>query len=687
MLSYKASGHNKQYQNTLTRLRCEGNFKHNIKVLKEGGTDIVVVKRPTKKRKVSEFLPCPHCCGFYCKAELWRHAKKCDLRDSNLETSEISVTRQSMLLLESARLPSELEASESMRELMTAMRQDGPTQKAVTDELLCQFGEALLQKYGPAKKNDVAQRMRQLARLLITIQDMKRFKEIETTNLSFLDLISGKTFDLCVEGTSILCGLVITPDRRREYERPSLALRLGHLLKKLAIIKRGLCLRKDETDQVKEAKTFEKLLHDEWTDKVSTNALNTLKRRRDQTIEQLPETEDLLQLKLHQEEVRKKALVDLEATPNYNTWRMLAQNVLARLIIFNKRRAGEVAKLTMATYKNRPNWKRAGHSAITATLEPLEKKLLEKTDLVMVPGKRSRKVPILLPQDVLQAMELLMNTREQVGIPSGNAYFFSSRSSNGFLDGWQAINASSSEADLKKPELVTSTKCRKYNATITQLLDLGPTQVELLANHMGHSVNIHKEHYRLQESTIEITKVGKLLLAVDKGVNLKQNSSSSKTNESGQILANSTKTTEDCVDLSPEKSSLKITRKISTSSSEDPDTQTANVCPHFSVNITESRENITDLPAAKRKVGNTNKFSQEHPWTRKDSTEGKRSAKLRHRWTKDQEHAVKDCFKVHLAQKVYPSALQIKTRKANCPPLASKSVSQIKSKLQYLMKQ
>ena len=48
-----------------------------------------------------------------------------------------------------------------------------------------------------------------------------------------------------------------------------------------------------------------------------------------------------------------------------------------------------------------------------------------------------------------------MNTREQVGIPSGYAYFFSSRSRNGFLAGWQAVNASSMEAGPKKPELVT----------------------------------------------------------------------------------------------------------------------------------------------------------------------------------------------------------------------------------------
>ena len=75
----------------------------------------------------------------------------------------------------------------------------------------------------------------------------------------------------------------------------------------------------------------------------------------------------------------------LTDSPLYSTWRSLAQNVLARLIIFNKRRAGEVARLTLATYKDRPDWKGTGHSEIKASLQPLEKKMLESTDLVMVP--------------------------------------------------------------------------------------------------------------------------------------------------------------------------------------------------------------------------------------------------------------------------------------------------------------
>ena len=38
-----------------------------------------------------------------------------------------------------------------------------------------------------------------------------------------------------------------------------------------------------------------------------------------------------------------------------------------------------------------------------------------------------------------------------------------------------------------------------------------------LAEHLGHDIQIHKEFYRLQESTIEMALVRNLLVAVDEG--------------------------------------------------------------------------------------------------------------------------------------------------------------------------
>ena len=34
---------------------------------------------------------------------------------------------------------------------------------------------------------------------------------------------------------------------------------------------------------------------------------------------------------------------------------------------------------------------------------------------------------------------------------------------------------------------------------------------------MGHDLSVHKEYYRLQDHTLELVKIGKLLLAIDKG--------------------------------------------------------------------------------------------------------------------------------------------------------------------------
>ena len=42
-------------------------------------------------------------------------------------------------------------------------------------------------------------------------------------------------------------------------------------------------------------------------------------------------------------------------------------------------------------------------------------------------------------------------------------------------------------------------------------------EVDWLARHLGHDIRVHRDFYRLHESTIEIAKVSKLLLTVDQG--------------------------------------------------------------------------------------------------------------------------------------------------------------------------
>ena len=64
---------------------------------------------------------------------------------------------------------------------------------------------------------------------------------------------------------------------------------------------------------------------------------------------------------------------------------------------------------------------------------------------------------------------------------------------------------------------ISSTRLRKYIATVCQVFDLKEGEMQWLTNHMGHELHIHRDFYRLHESTIEIAKVSRILMAVDSG--------------------------------------------------------------------------------------------------------------------------------------------------------------------------
>jgi len=87
------------------------------------------------------------------------------------------------------------------------------------------------------------------------------------------------------------------------------------------------------------------------------------------------------------------------------------------------------------------------------------------------------------------------------------------------LRGWDCVsnNVKEIEGVLRQPKSITSTKLRKYIATVSQTAALREVDIDWLALHLGHDVHIHGEFYRLHHSTTELAKVSKLLLAVDSG--------------------------------------------------------------------------------------------------------------------------------------------------------------------------
>ena len=139
--------------------------------------------------------------------------------------------------------------------------------------------------------------------------------------------------------------------------------------------------------------------------------------------------------------------------------------------------------------------------------------------MVETKGKKGRKVPVLLTPDMKEAIDLLIATRDAVGISQENPYVFARvyKQSDGHMRAWDTLRKLTDEVSLQHPEALLSTKLRKYVSTVTQVLNLQESEVDWLARHMGHDLSVHREFYRLHESTVELAEVGRLPIAVDQG--------------------------------------------------------------------------------------------------------------------------------------------------------------------------
>ena len=141
--------------------------------------------------------------------------------------------------------------------------------------------------------------------------------------------------------------------------------------------------------------------------------------------------------------------------------------------------------------------------------------------MVEILGKRGRKVPVLLTKEIKDAMQLLVDKREVVHINPRNQYFFATPNATSLthLRHWECLQklAKTEGLNLKNPETITSICLRKYITTVSQVLDLQEKELDWLARHMGHDIQVHREYYCLHESTLELAKVSKILAVVDKG--------------------------------------------------------------------------------------------------------------------------------------------------------------------------
>ena len=132
------------------------------------------------------------------------------------------------------------------------------------------------------------------------------------------------------------------------------------------------------------------------------------------------------------------------------------------------------------------------------------------------PGSRVRGlIPITFTEEVVAGIRLLISNRREAGVSVDNTYIFASGNLRNRLCGWDAFQSISKNIYFKKPKLITPTRTRKYLLAILKLLDISESELTWVTNCFGHTKDIHRNWCRKEDATIELTKIAKVLLAVD----------------------------------------------------------------------------------------------------------------------------------------------------------------------------
>ncbi|PIK46269.1 hypothetical protein BSL78_16855 [Apostichopus japonicus] len=469
-------------------------------------------KRPTAldKAESSDYLPCEYCDGSFKKDGLWKHQKVCSSRGNRKRVHRVQAVAKMFL-------PTSECASDALNaKVLTRMQADLVAREVRKDPVILTFGTKLLNSH-PEDHHalPISQRMRDVAKLLI------ESKKIDPSVTCMRDCINPDKFDTLVKAVKNIAGF---DETRSNYKTPSYARNIGYDIDKVAAIVHSEAIKanggKGDSTLMAKVQGFQTLKRNDWSSSVSSVAQYTLDKRSINKPKLQPVASDIQKLtkylktntELHKQQLKN----DVTST---NNWNELSKMTLAHINLFNRRRSGEIERLRLDQYEKITTDMDNIPEEVFQSLGEVEKALVRKFHRVEIPGKRRRTVPILMTESMVQNVDLLISTRSSAKVASNNPYVFA----RPYFDSQWPVPANdclrkySIDCGASHPELIRSSKLRKHVATMSQILSLKENELDLLAAYMGHDIRIHRDFYRLPESTLQVAKVSKILIMMEEG--------------------------------------------------------------------------------------------------------------------------------------------------------------------------
>ncbi|XP_063403047.1 centromere protein F-like [Mytilus trossulus] len=489
----------------LNLLRNKGDNIHNMKVLKHKVGELILPRRTsTGKFVLNEYGPCPNCYEWMIlNISITNHQKTCPAKTQH-DYHKGSTMVQVGILTGKVQYKG---SHRLLKEVFPIMKKDDITDVAIKDPLILALGDVWLMKNVDNKRKRkyyASYHMRLASRLISAFRKLSANKD----NTTMSKMLSPENFDNVAK-----CALEICTDKDGELKHPSTAVKSGFDIMRMVSSKLGISIKERDETMKKEASDFLFLMKMEWSIRVNKLARSILSERQFNNKKELPHPEDIANFASFL--IKECQSLDIDpATADGNTFRQTAMLVQTRLLLYNRRRPGELEAMSLECYRKRSTSVSETDISLRQQLTTLEKKMLQTQELVELRGKNGTRVPVILPPEVVPSIEFLANkiVREKAGIKEENMYLFANTALDVVRAGDSLEQLKTQCGSLKYPERIYATNLRKHCATIAQVIGLTDHELKYLCRHLGHTVQVHEMHYRSTSGLIERLEIAKLML-------------------------------------------------------------------------------------------------------------------------------------------------------------------------------
>ncbi|XP_046740533.1 uncharacterized protein LOC124407966 [Diprion similis] len=486
----------------IKNLRDKGNYIHNKNSDFNQG-ELIPCRRPQKKmnENAQHFVPCPNCRGFYAKSNVRHHYKYC-AGGSRANSRSILVAARKML----GRI--DPAASVKLRKkVLPMMREDEIVRLIRYDHLLTLYGNKMCRKI---KKQHQYSMIR--ANLRLQGRFLTDLKKINPEITEFASLYDQKFYDAVI---SSINNVAEFDEETEVYEKPSLASGIGTCIKKIGAILETECIKQHKAEKKRNTADFLKLFNEDFGCSVGRTVTESqIKHRRQKTVN-LPETDDIVRLNNFLNKKREAAYQSLQKKFTYETWLSLAQATLILIQVFNRRRAGEIERVTIDDFNCRKGADEIDkHSLSSLPIE--EQKAARKYVRLTICGKLNRTVPVLLSTEIVQSVLTIIQYQGLAKVPDNNPYIFglpgtTDPNRHVHLRACNLMRKFAEESSAVNTKALRGTTLRKHVATKCASMDLSENDICDVANFMGHHENIHKNIYRQPVINRDIIRMSQVL--------------------------------------------------------------------------------------------------------------------------------------------------------------------------------